>query len=83
MEGIRVMRKRAGMTQAQLAERAGVNQHHISRWEKGRVEPSRANLERVADALGVLPWELHLAQEMVERSRVVEKAVEEYALAGA
>lgn len=81
MEGIRVIRKRAGLTQAQLAERAGVNQHHISRWETGQVRPGRENLERVADALGVLPWELHLAQELVERQKAVEEAVAEYALA--
>ena len=58
-----------------------MNQHHISRWETGQVRPSRENLAKVATALGVLPWELHLAQELLDRSRVVEKAVEEYALA--
>lgn len=32
---LRERRLRLGMTQAQLAERIDVKQHHISRWETG------------------------------------------------
>ncbi len=81
MEAIRVFRKRAGLTQEQLAERMGVRQPHVSRWEQGRVEPTRNNLERVADALGMLPWELRYAEELIERRDGVEKAVAEHVTA--
>lgn len=46
-------RKRAGLTQAQLAERVGVATETVSRLERGSAVPSLARLEDVASALGV------------------------------
>lgn len=43
------------MTQERLAELAGVTQGAISHWEKGIRVPDGAALERLADALEVLP----------------------------
>lgn len=37
---IRMARERAGLTQAQVAEKLGIKQQHISRYEKGIVVPS-------------------------------------------
>ena len=45
---IREARKRAGLTQGQLAERLGTTQSAIARLERGRTEPS---YQRVAAAL--------------------------------
>ncbi|WP_242360063.1 helix-turn-helix domain-containing protein [Anaeromyxobacter sp. SG17] len=45
-------RKRAGLTQAELAERIGVTTETVSRLERGAVVPSLARLEEVALALG-------------------------------
>jgi len=45
-------RKRAGLTQQQLAERAGVNRVSIARLEAGTREPSMALGLRVAGVLG-------------------------------
>jgi transcriptional regulator with XRE-family HTH domain len=40
------------LTQSQLARRVGVESMAVSRWERGVVRPSDANLQAVADALG-------------------------------
>lgn len=48
---IRRAREDAGQTQQQLADRLGVRQVDISRWESGRVVPSGITLGRIAQAL--------------------------------
>ena len=48
---IRRAREDAGQTQQQLADRLGVRQGDISRWESGRVVPSGITLGRIAEAL--------------------------------
>lgn len=40
----------AGLTQAQLAERAGVTQSVVSAYERGRREPALSTLRRLVDA---------------------------------
>lgn len=52
-EKIRVLRKEADMTQEELAEKTGLPQSHISRLESAKHSPSRATLEKIANALGV------------------------------
>jgi transcriptional regulator with XRE-family HTH domain len=49
---IREARKRAGLTQAQLATRAGVTQPVIARLERGGGNPTFETLERVLHAAG-------------------------------
>jgi transcriptional regulator with XRE-family HTH domain len=48
----RTARTRAGLTQAQLAERAGVTQSVIARLERGGGNPTFLTLERVLHAAG-------------------------------
>jgi transcriptional regulator with XRE-family HTH domain len=52
--GVRLLRLRraAGLTQKQLAERLGVRQPTVSRFEAGRDMPTPGMLRRLADALG-------------------------------
>ena len=45
------LREQHGWTQAQLAERCGVDQGDISRIERGSVSPTTRTLQRIADAL--------------------------------
>jgi len=45
-------RKKAGLTQAELAERMGAKQSQVARLEAGTTNPSRKTLERVAEATG-------------------------------
>ena len=46
---LRILR---GLTQEQLAERAGTKQPSIARLESGRMEPSLSFLRRVVEAMG-------------------------------
>lgn len=50
---IRQARKRAGMTQEQLAEQVGIGVPQISRWESGVVDIPMSKLKAVSDALNV------------------------------
>jgi transcriptional regulator with XRE-family HTH domain len=49
---LREVRKRHGLTQAQLAARARTSQAAISRIERGLVSPSTAMLARLLDLMG-------------------------------
>ncbi len=46
-------RKTAGLTQTQLAEKAGLPQSHISRLEQGLHSPTNKTLQKIADSLGI------------------------------
>lgn len=69
---IRQARKRAGLTQRELAERLGTTQAAIARWEGGRTTPS---FDRVVEA--VRACGLDLATRIVTRDDQHEQLVEE------
>ena len=50
---LREARLRAGLTQAQLARRAGTTQSAIARWESGKSSPALATLSRLVAACGL------------------------------
>lgn len=54
-DNIILLRKRAGLTQKQLAEMVGVEQPTVQRWESGKREPDFDALSTLAQALGVEP----------------------------
>jgi transcriptional regulator with XRE-family HTH domain len=47
------LRKKAGFSQRELAERAGLSQKAVSFWELGEAEPTISNLQKLCTALGV------------------------------
>ncbi|MGA2521366.1 MAG: helix-turn-helix transcriptional regulator [Acidimicrobiales bacterium] len=49
---MRAARKRAQVSQVELAEEAGMTQPAIARLEKGLVSPTVITLDRIARALG-------------------------------
>jgi|FLYL01.1.fsa_nt_gi transcriptional regulator with XRE-family HTH domain len=51
-------RKRAGLTQAELARRLGTHQSVVARWETGRTRPDFETVKRVVRAAG---FELEVA----------------------
>jgi transcriptional regulator with XRE-family HTH domain len=51
-ELLRTVRRRHGLTQAQLAARARTSQAAISRIERGEISPSVAMLARLLDLMG-------------------------------
>lgn len=52
-EAIHQMRKRQGLTLDFLAEKSGVHQTTLSRYERGQREPRLKAVQSIADALGV------------------------------
>lgn len=58
---VRSYRKAKGMTQEQLALDAGMERSYVSDLERGMRNPSVRALGRLADALGVEPSSLLLA----------------------
>jgi len=63
---IKEVRENKGMTQEMLAEKAGINQKMISRYERGEQEPTAGKLEALAAALGVQPGDLFVLVDPVE-----------------
>lgn len=52
-ERIKEARKRAGLTQKELADKLGISYVGISQWENNQRNPKLETLQRIADALGV------------------------------
>ncbi|MES2904033.1 MAG: helix-turn-helix domain-containing protein [Pseudomonadota bacterium] len=53
LDALATLRKRKGLSQVALAEKVGVEQPTIQRWEKGNREPDLSALHRLAEALDV------------------------------
>jgi transcriptional regulator with XRE-family HTH domain len=81
---IRDARRRAGLTQTELAERSGTSQATISAYEHGAKTPSPATLERVLAAAGQrlttvpasCPVWAPTARELERRSRVLGQVID-------
>jgi transcriptional regulator with XRE-family HTH domain len=69
---IREARLRAGLTQAELAQRTGRERSVIARWEQGSVSPSIDNLLAIVHACG---FELPLV--LVPRDTSQDESLEE------
>ncbi len=69
-ERIKRYREQKQRSQAWLAERVGVRQHTISGWENGRTEPSRKDVGRISQALGVDISTLELGDDAPEAHKV-------------
>ena len=55
-------RTAAKWSQARLADKVGTAQTTVSSWERGRTEPTREDVQRIADALGLELAELELGE---------------------
>lgn len=55
---IRDLRKAAGLTQRELAERVNVTQGAVSNWERGKIRPLEKWYPAIAEALGISVKEL-------------------------
>ncbi len=66
---IRALRERAGMTQRQLADRLGITDKAVSKWETDRGLPDITLVEPLACALGVSVAELLSGEQIVNANR--------------
>ena len=55
---LKALRAKQGLSQAGLAERAGISREYIARLETGHHDPSLSTLEKLAKALKVTVGEL-------------------------
>jgi len=55
---LRALRDRASLSQEELAERAGVSRATIADLERGNRKPQPKTRRKLAEALGVEPYEL-------------------------
>lgn len=81
---IREARRRAGLSQAELAERAETSQPAIARYERARAMPDLSTLHRIVEACG-LELQLGLGQPDPQRqaneTAALARTVEERLLA--
>lgn len=67
---IKIARQEAGLTQTQLAERLDIPFQSISQWERGKRQPKKESLQRIALALGLdSDFFLSAREEAIEFSR--------------
>ena len=52
---IRMLRKKAKLTQIELAEKAGISIATLRRWEAGETTPNGTRIIELANILGVMP----------------------------
>ncbi len=50
---IKATRKRAGLTQSQLADMLGTSQQAVGKWESGKTVPGAESIAKIAEACGV------------------------------
>ena len=67
---IKKARRKAGMTQADLAEKLGISYVGISQWENGTRNPKYDTIRRIANALGI-EW-TELVPEEEQAAIVIE-----------
>lgn len=76
-EVIGVVRARSGLSQRELAERAGTSAAAISQYESGRRQPRLDTLRRIVEAAGALldvevSWPAPAALDLARNGRILE-----------
>ena len=81
-EVLTILRKRAGISQADFADEVGVSVDTVRRWEGGTQEPRLGELRNISEALGMSIGQLtddiaveNLKDNNVKHSRVRKKNV--------
>lgn len=68
-EVIRALREKNKMTQAELAEKIGVSDKAVSKWETGRGLPDITLVEPIAGALGLSVGELFAGEQIINKNK--------------
>ncbi len=66
------LRTRAGLSQAELAERLGLTNKAVSKWEVGKAKPSTQSIRKLAALFGVSVEELMTAKESRETPAITK-----------
>ncbi len=68
-EAIKMLREKNRMTQSELAEKIGVTDKAVSKWETGRGLPDITLVESIAGALGISVGELFAGEQIINRNK--------------
>ena len=71
LEEVKKIRKKIGMTQAELANRAGVSQSLIAKIESGRIDPTYTKAKKIFAALSELEKKEEINAEQLMATRLV------------
>lgn len=58
LNNLKLARMRAGYTQKEVAERLGISESLVAKWETGRSRPQGERLKALAELLAARPEEL-------------------------
>lgn len=70
---VRDARRHAGLTQRQLAAKAGISQETIARIERGRVDPRVMTLDRLLEACGTALESMPRLGIGIDRTQIQER----------
>lgn len=76
-ERIKTIRKEKGLSQAKLADASGLKKITISEYEAGKYKPRTENIIKIADALGVPPFQIggsELWDELTDLDRLQKES---------
>lgn len=66
---IKLLRERKGLTQAELADRIGVTDKAVSKWETAKGFPDISLIEPLSEALGVSVAELMNGEQIINKNK--------------
>ncbi len=71
LDEIKKIRKKLGLTQTELANRAGVSQSLIAKIESGRIDPTYTKTKKIFSALSDLEKKEEIKAEQLMTSRII------------
>lgn len=78
LEEVKKIRKKLGMTQTELANRAGVSQSLIAKIESGRIDPTYTKTKKIFAALSELEKKEEIKAEQIMAGRIISIDPNEY-----
>lgn len=84
IKNLRFLRNKNNLTQLAFSERIGISPNYLNAVEKGKNFPSPEVLQKIADELNILPYELFLetpeSEEQTSKNQIVEKILRDIEL---
>src|SRR3990167_9417879 len=78
LEDIKKIRKSLGLTQTELAKRAGVSQSIIAKIESGSIDPTLSKAKKIFEALSYFEKKHELKAEDIINKKIVDIKPSEY-----
>lgn len=77
IETIRAIRKKLGLTQAELARKSGVSQSLIAKIESGKLDPTFSKAKGIFDALNSIAKKDTLTAKDIMQTKIISATVDE------